>query len=494
MKRSYFTHMLTVAAVVSALLLVHGQQQSNSDLNGPTALAFDRSGNLFVASYPNTIIKFSADGTKSTFATGVFGDDGLLFDKAGNLFVLDGDFDSIAKFTPDGTKSSFATGIRNSQGLTCDRVGNLFVSEVGSESILRYTPDGTKSTFANGISVPRSMAFDGSGNLFVYDAMVNSIFKISHDGTKTEFRAGISASSLIFDKAGDLFVGDMQSKSVIKFASDGSKTTFAAGIDGPAGLAFDKAGNLFVSEQTTNSILKFPPDGTRTVFYKAAPQASAAEEEQKDSSTGLPAKYAKNYLIASQTISPNKRFAVIYPKFSEEVADTANTSKNKDYVVTLQPFAVLHALDTKWAYFEHESNGGLSAEWSDDSSVALITLDSKWGPQDVFLVEFHNDKLSRMTNILRKAHDLLLPSYRKAKAERYNDYFDFIFIEDATFKLEDTRRVLVDAEADTTPNDLGLSPRAWHGRVEATWDIAQAKFTSQKVSGQKRRKREDAPD
>jgi len=57
----------------------------------------------------------------------------------------------------------------------------------------------------------------------------------------------------------------------------------------------------------------------------------------------------------------------------------------------------------------------------------LITLDGKWGPHDIFLVELRDGKLSRMTNILAKAHDLLLPDYRKTKAERYNEYFDFIF-------------------------------------------------------------------
>ena len=69
----------------------------------------------------------------------------------------------------------------------------------------------------------------------------------------------------------------------------------------------------------------------------------------------------------------------------------------------------------------------MNADWSDDGSVALITQDGKWGPHDIFLVEFKNGKLSRTTNLLAKAHDLLLPDYCKAKAERYNEYFDFIF-------------------------------------------------------------------
>ena len=45
---------------------------------------------------------------------------------------------------------------------------------------------------------------------------------------------------------------------------------------------------------------------------------------------------------------------------------------------------------------------------------------------------------------------------------------------------------MISAEADTTPNDLGLSSQAWHGRIQATWDIRHAKFTSSEVSGRKR--------
>ena len=52
-----------------------------------------------------------------------------------------------------------------------------------------------------------------------------------------------------------------------------------------------------------------------------------------------------------------------------------------------------------------------------------------------------------MTNIVRKAHDLLPPRYRKA-----------IFVEDTTFQLDGPNRVAIDASVHTSPNDLGLSP------------------------------------
>jgi len=67
----------------------------------------------------------------------------LTFDSAGNLFVADGR--SVSKFTVDGTKSTFATGLQEPLSLSFDSKGNLFVSDVGSNSIYKLTPEGKKT-------------------------------------------------------------------------------------------------------------------------------------------------------------------------------------------------------------------------------------------------------------------------------------------------------------------------------------------------------------
>jgi hypothetical protein len=214
----------------------------------------------------------------------------------------------------------------------------------------------------------------------------------------------------------------------------------------------------------------------------------AADEESEapgeDSSAGLPDAYAKDYLIAANTISPDKKFAVIYPTLeSEEAAENANYPERiKDHIVALQPFAVLGELQTKYPYFQNQNHGGISAEWSADSSVALIMLDGKWGPHDVFLLEFHGGKLARTTNIHAKAHDLLLPNYRKSKAEPYNDNFDFIFDgeEGPVFKLDGANSVIINGNATTDPK--GISKHRWSAQLNAVWNIAQAKFTEQKIT------------
>jgi hypothetical protein len=280
---------------------------------------------------------------------------------------------------------------------------------------------------------------------------------------------------LAVDKAGNVYVGDT-GNTIFKFTVAGAKSEFAQVTTSPRSFALDASGNLFVAESFSGAISKFAPDGTESVFLAGRPAPEPEEQEtesETDSSTGLPEKYAKNYLIARRTISPNKKFAVIYP--TEDYYQSADTAK--DYLVTLQPFSILGALQAEEAYFQHQSHGGISADWSDDSSVALITLDGKWGPRDVFLVEFRSSRPSRMTNLLRKARDLLPPNGREAI---------FIEDEDTTFQLDGTSRVVINASVQTSPNDLGLSPDAWNGHVEATWDVKHAKFTSKEVSGRER--------
>jgi hypothetical protein len=215
-------------------------------------------------------------------------------------------------------------------------------------------------------------------------------------------------------------------------------------------------------------------------FGVILPFAVGAENDsENDSSSGLPKEYAGKYLVAGNTLSADKKIGVIYPKV-ELCADESNKSC-RDFLVRLEPFEILGTLETKFPYFQNENHGGISGEWSKDGSAALITLESKWGPGDIFLFEFRDGKLARSTNLLRKIHDLLAPDFRKAMSVRYNDNFDFIFEteEGAMVEFKDST-VQIHATATTDPKEIP-GQKAWDGKVDAVWDIPGAKFTSQKV-------------
>jgi hypothetical protein len=210
----------------------------------------------------------------------------------------------------------------------------------------------------------------------------------------------------------------------------------------------------------------------------------AAEESEGDSAAGLPASYAKNYLVARSTMSPDKKFAVIYPTL-----DFSESKDAKDMLVALKPFSVLARLPAEDLYFQNRSHGGISANWAKDGSVALIILDSKWGPGDVFVAELSDGKVKRVTNIEEKLRELVSPTYKSAKKkpESYNDSYDFIFEQgdNTPCTLEGNKVVKFDLTATNDPK--GMSERPWSVQVKAEWDIAQAKFTSQKITENRRK-------
>jgi hypothetical protein len=224
-------------------------------------------------------------------------------------------------------------------------------------------------------------------------------------------------------------------------------------------LVFSSLGTLFTQEESTEVV---------------------------DMSAGLPKEYA-DYLVASETLSPDKKFAVIYPKteLCPDKQRKGSEDRCKDYLVALQPFQVLTVLDTKWPEFEHKNRGGMTATWLADGSAVLVTLDSRWGPGDIFLYEIGDGKLSRSTNLLKKVHDLLVPDYKKARVGSYNDNFDFVFeAEDDDLPMcefTDSTHVRIRATATTEPKGIA-GEKAWDGSVEAIWDIPNAKFASQKVT------------
>jgi len=91
---------------------------------------------------------------------------------ADNLFEADVFSGNIYAFTPNGTRSTFATGLLGQQpaGLAFNSSGNLFETNWGSENICALTPNGTRSTFASGLAIPWGLAFNSNGDLFETDS------------------------------------------------------------------------------------------------------------------------------------------------------------------------------------------------------------------------------------------------------------------------------------------------------------------------------------
>ncbi|HEX3624088.1 MAG TPA: hypothetical protein VH280_01545 [Verrucomicrobiae bacterium] len=200
--------------------------------------------NLF-ADAGNTIYKFTPG--QSPFAT-FSGDsaDGIAFGPDGDLYVAqNGD---ILKFTAAGVQSTFATGAGSATFLAFNQQGVLFEAD-HSGHIFEYSSTGVQSTFASGMSQPEGIAFNSAGDLFVAGGnQAGYINEYTPQGGMTTFTTQVNNPlDIAFNSAGVLFETDVNSGNIYEFTSTGARSTFATGLSDLAGLAFDTSGDLFVA-------------------------------------------------------------------------------------------------------------------------------------------------------------------------------------------------------------------------------------------------------
>jgi len=259
---------------------------ADARFNAPYGVAADNNGNVFVADYNNhTIRQMASDGTVTTLAgtPGVSGTaDGtgtnaqfngpsaVAVDGSGNVYVTDYFNCTIRKVTSSGTVTTVA-GIPGAwgsvdgpaatarfnypQGIAVDAYNNVYVADTSNRTIRRVGANGIVTTLAGrpGISgyvdgtgtnarflFPTGAAVDSSGNCYVADA--NTIRMIASDGTVTTL-----AGSPSFDDAAD---------------GIGMDAHFSA----PRGVAVDGGGNVYVADYANNLIRKATPAGVVTVF------------------------------------------------------------------------------------------------------------------------------------------------------------------------------------------------------------------------------------
>jgi len=236
-----------------------------------------------------SISEYTPAGVQQTFATAPF-PRGIAFDNSGNFFVASTDakvwdHGRVLKFPPTGHQSVLGNTARSFiEGLAIDTAGNVYAVALDDTSpdlagtIYKFAPDGTRTVFGTTPGQTFALAFDGAGNLYAADAFDVTIYKFAPDGTRTVF-VGPSAftstqapAGLAFDASGNLFVstlGNRPNDAILMFTPTGMESSFAIGLNNPHGMAFDEAGNLFVAETIRDgggNILEFTTGGAESVF------------------------------------------------------------------------------------------------------------------------------------------------------------------------------------------------------------------------------------
>jgi sugar lactone lactonase YvrE len=265
-----------------------GGPATQARLNGPTGVAFDAAGNLFITDMENhRVRKVTPEGIISTLAGGgntlppsvdpIPAAEAQIypnmptFDGAGNLFLAGFFSDRVWKVSPQGGINTLAE-MQTPLGVAADASGNLFIGDESGTRVLKRTPEGVVTTVAGGgtkspsaadggpataarLDYPACLAVDRAGNLFFAEPNNRRVRKVSPDGIITTVAGGGTR---------------------IASAADGGPAV-AARLTAPFGLAVDSAGNLFIGERDGYRVWKVTSDGIiSTVAGTGRPTASAA--------------------------------------------------------------------------------------------------------------------------------------------------------------------------------------------------------------------------
>lgn len=257
-----------------------GGAATSAELNYPSGVARDSSGNIYIADYYNCVIRKVSGGTISTFAgidtnapsasCGYSGDGGpatsaelfyptsVYVDGKNNVYIADY-YNHVIREVTAGTITTIA-GIPGQAG---------------------YSGDGGPATGAR-LYYPEGVAVDGAGNVYIADstnhrirevnAATGTISTVAGNGACTFSGDGIAIeNSLCYPSAvwadvnGNLFIADTSNQRLRWVSAAGIMTTFAgsgtAGYNGdggqatsadlyqPGGIWEDSMGNFLVADQ-----------------------------------------------------------------------------------------------------------------------------------------------------------------------------------------------------------------------------------------------------
>jgi streptogramin lyase len=264
---SAITTISPVATGVSAFGYSSGTALIGGTVSGPSKIATDPSGNVYVANFRNnTINEYNPTGiyigTFGSGGPGLNGPVGLVFDSNGNAYILNTGNGQVQKYNSVGAyQSTIVTVTSGSYGVAIDASNSIYIT-IGN-TIKKYGINGTLLlTINTNLSNPTDVVVDASGNIFALNFNGNNITEYNSSGNYLGvFASGLNkAYTLSIDKSGYIYVGDSGNNSLKIYNSTGTLFSNIIVAD-PEGVEVDSYGNLYVASYSANKVYKFIPSG-----------------------------------------------------------------------------------------------------------------------------------------------------------------------------------------------------------------------------------------
>lgn len=287
----------TIAGTGSAGFSGDGGPANTAQLNGPSGVALDAQGDVYIADTRNhRIRRVAPDGTIATIAgtgtCGFSGDGGpalaaelcmpaeVLPDNSGNLWIADYGNRRVRTISPDGTIGTLAgsgtidknltyrpssgdggPGIHATFGLIAgavfDKTGNLYVSDQQAGNIRKISADGVASTIAG----TGQSGYSGDGGPALQAQLLRpGPLSIGPDAALYVITGDSRVRKITPDGIIHLVAGNGTGTGLIRDQGDGGPAIYAT-LNEPGAVAFDQQGNIYIADTSNARVRKIDTNG-----------------------------------------------------------------------------------------------------------------------------------------------------------------------------------------------------------------------------------------
>lgn len=204
------------------------------------------------------------------------------------LYVSTGDgTGTIWKFSEDGSKTAFMTGLNDPKGVATDKFNNLWVVEAGASRLLKVKISSLETTVVrDGLNTPTVVATDSMGEAYVTQEGLNNIIRASDGKVIASFSS--RATSVAFGVNDLMLVGLYDDEKVYWGASTSHPN---ASVSEPVMIATDGTGRVYVAEGVASNAKVYR-------FHQQSPSGQTTVADGLNGATGIAVDAVGNIYIA----------------------------------------------------------------------------------------------------------------------------------------------------------------------------------------------------